>query len=277
MSIFFFLLGLIIGSFLNVVILRLKDGKSLFGRSVCPACGKIISWYDNIPLLSFILLGGKCRACKTKISWQYPIVELASGFLWLLGYCYVMAGPGAVVIFNSTKGIASSRLISGLAMTADQWLGVITLGIFFSILLALFVFDCRWYILPDQITLLGIVIALLANILWGHSWQNILLAMLIGATWFGWQYLISHGRWVGSGDIRLGALMGAMLAGWQGLLVALFLAYLAGAVVAVVLLLLGKKTWGERLPFGTFLTVTTIISLIYGEVIWGWYFTLLEW
>ncbi len=249
MSLLFFIFGLIIGSFLNVIILRLKDSKSLLGRSKCPVCGQVISWYDNIPVLSFILLAGRCRACKNRISWQYPLVELSSGILWLAAYFF----------------------------SSDSLEVALVLGIFFNILLTLFIFDLRWYILPDQITLLGIAVALLANVLLGKHWQNIILTALVGGFWFGWQYLISRGTWVGSGDIRLGVLMGAMLASWQGLGVALFLAYISGASVAIILLLLGKKTWSAKLPFGAFLTATTVISLLWGEAIWGWYWWLIGW
>ncbi|MFH1867264.1 MAG: prepilin peptidase [Patescibacteria group bacterium] len=274
-AIFFFLFGLALGSFINVVILRLAEGKSIRGRSRCPKCSRQLLWYENIPLLSFIFLRGKCRSCHSAISWQYPLVELASGILWLMSYLVIAshAGGRGEAILYSGQGIASS--LSLLAMTQAEWLGVITFGVFSSFLLILFVFDFRWYILPDAITIPAIIVALVLNLILGKDWPWLLGATALGALWFGLQYFVSRGKWVGSGDIRLGALMGAMLASWHGLLLTLMLSYIVGSLVAVVLLLLKKKGWKSELPFGAFLTAATTVTLLWGEVIWDWYLGLL--
>jgi len=281
LAIIFFLLGLALGSFFNVVILRLVAEQSISGRSHCPHCGTQLKWYDNIPLLSFIWLRGRCHYCHKHISWQYPLVELAAGLLWLVGYLVIASGSEA--LSYSSQGIASSSTWlglamtwgGGLAMTPAGWLAVITFGIFASFLLILFVFDLRWYILPDVITLSGLVAALALNFYLGKDWRWLVGATILGAAWFGFQYAVSRGKWVGSGDIRLGALIGAMLASWQGLVMALFGAYLLGSVVAIPLLVLKKKGLKSELPFGTFLTLTTLTALLWGDQIWQWYILLL--
>ncbi|MFA4936786.1 MAG: prepilin peptidase [Patescibacteria group bacterium] len=269
LELIFFIFGLIIGSFANVVIFRLIKEKSILGRSVCQYCLRQLAWYENIPLVSFIVLRGKCLTCRKKISWQYPAVELASGILWMVGYL-VIAKPEAVAISE----IASSRLISGLAMTPVEWTSVIIFGIFSTILLILFVFDLRWYILPDIITIPGIFIALLINLIVGKDWLQLVISAAVGAVWFLLQYVLSRGKWVGSGDIRLGALLGAMLGSWQGLLVTFLLAYIVGSLVAIVLVALKKKQWQSQLPFGTFLAVAGVITLLWGWQLWDWYLAL---
>jgi prepilin signal peptidase PulO-like enzyme (type II secretory pathway) len=273
-ELFIFIFGLCIGSFLNVVILRIKDGKSLRGRSQCPACGQQLRWYHNIPIFSFLFLHGRCAFCKAKISWQYPLVELVSGFLWLIGYWHVIANP------DFYQGEAISKMATGiaslaLAMTLVPWLQVLTFGVFASFLLVLFVFDLRWYILPDEITLPAIAVALALNLILGKNWQALLLATALGAVWFGAQYLISRGKWVGDGDIRLGALIGVMMASWQGLLVVFFIAYILGSLVGVGLILARRRNMSSQLPFGTFLAVAAIIGLLWGQNLWDWYWGIL--
>lgn len=251
MAVGFFVFGLLWGSFLNVVILRLKAGQAITGRSQCPHCKRQLKWYENVPVVSFVVLGGKCRTCRQLISWQYPLVELVCGILWLVGALY-------------WPTLASSG-------TLQLWPAVV-FGLFASILLTLFVFDARWYILPDEITVSGIVLALLLNgFVLGVGWWPMVVASALGTAWFGWQYAVSRGKWVGSGDIRLGALMGAMLGSWQSLLVALVLAYCLGSAAAVYLLVRKQKGWGSQFPFGTVLTISTCGSLLWGSAIWHWY------
>ncbi|MFH1112196.1 MAG: prepilin peptidase [Patescibacteria group bacterium] len=274
LSVFFFLFGLILGSFFNVIILRLVREKNILGRSRCLDCGIQLKWYDNIPLLSFIFLKGKCRYCARPISWQYPLVELASGLLWLVGYLVIARSVSDEAILTFGQGI-TSPVFGWAAMTPEQWLAVMTFGIFSSILLILFVFDLRWYILPDIITIPAIVVALIINLMLGKDWLWLIISAVAGAVWFLLQYVLSRGKWVGSGDIRLGALIGAMLGSWQGLLIALFLAYLSGSVVAMVLVAIKKKGWKSQLPFGAFLTIATVITLLWGTQLWDWYLGLL--
>src|SRR3989338_2250881 len=153
MFIIIFLLGLIIGSFLNVVIFRLEKNQSfLFGRSACPYCGQKIAWSDNIPIFSFIILAGRCRHCQKKISWQYPALELATAliFLWLF-FKFGLSERFFVYLF------------------------------FAGILLMIFIYDLKNYLILDQITLPAIVFAFLANLYLGLVWWQLILAGVIGA------------------------------------------------------------------------------------------------
>jgi len=245
-SVFILFLGLTVGSFLNVVIFRLDTKKSvIFGRSFCLQCNKKIKWYDNIPLFSFLILKGKCRNCKNKISWQYPLVELVTGliFIWL----YFSFG-------------LSFRFFSYL--------------IFSCFLLVIFVYDLKTYYILDKVTIPAIVIAFFCNLYLGLGFWNLILAAIIGGGFFAIQYYFSKGKWVGGGDIRLGALMGLML-GWKFLLVALFLAYFSGAIIGVILIILNKKEMSSAVPFGPFLSAATFITFIYGQPILNWYLNLM--
>ncbi len=274
MLLLIFIFGLCLGSFLNVLILRLKDDKSILGRSQCPKCLRQLKWFENIPLLSFIFLRAKCASCNQPISWQYPLVEFTSGVLWVTSY-FVIASQAKQSLVLATEIATSSASSVLLAMTQNDWLAMFTFGVFVTILLILFVFDFRWYILPDQITIPAIVITIILQLLLGVSIINLLIAGLSGAAWFGAQYFVSKGKWVGDGDIRLGALIGLMLGTWQLLLTTFFIAYIGGAIIAVILLLLGKVKRGAKLPMGAFLTTATIIGLMYGKIIWEWYIGLI--
>ena len=228
-SFFLFALGLAIGSFLNVVVYRLNHNLSPFqGRSFCPKCRKKILWQDNIPLLSFILLKGKCRFCHSPISWQYPLVELATAFLTVFVANYYFS------VFN----------------------------LFFTyVLIALFTSDLNYYTLPDKIIYPTIILTLIFKGVSG------LLAGLTGAGFFLFLVWLTRGKGMGLGDVKMACLMGLIL-GWRQLLVALYLAFLTGALAGVILILLGKKRFGEHVPFGPFLAGATWISLFFGEKIW---------
>jgi len=241
-----FLSGLAIGSFLNVVIFRLGKKKSFWsGRSFCPKCKKKIFWYDNIPLASFLLLGGHCRHCKKQISWQYPLVELASGLIGV-----------------------------GLYWQNGLSLKFLALSIFSYFLLVIFVYDLRYYLILDRLTVPAMVLALLFNLYFGFGFWNLIIAAIIGGGFFAIQFFVSSGKWVGDGDIRLGLLMGLML-GWKLLLVALFLAYLVGAIIGLVLIGLKKKKMSSQLPFGPFLAGATFVTLIWGQNLLNWYLNLI--
>lgn len=241
-----FIFGLIVGSFLNVVIFRLDKNKSfLGGRSVCLNCGKKIAWYDNLPLLSFVILGGRCRFCKKNISWQYPLVELATAIIFAWFYWQF-----------------------GLSLK------FFALIIFSCFLLVIFIYDLKHYLILDKVVIPAMVVALLFNLCLGLSFKDLILGGLIGGSFFAIQYYVSKGKWVGGGDIRLGILMGLML-GWKFLLVALFLAYLLGAGVGLVLIVLNKKKMSSQIPFGPFLVLATLITLVYGQHLISWYFSLL--
>ena len=238
--IFVFFFGLIVGSFLNCVIYRLEEGKSfLKGRSFCPDCKHTLSWQDLIPLLSFLILKGKCRYCKKPISWQYPLVELATGILFILILNF-STRPGGVILF-----VVSCFLI------------------------VIFVYDLKHYIIPDKIIYPAIAIALIFN--FQFSIFNYSIFSAFGAAAFFLAIvLVSRGKWMGVGDIKLAFLMGLIL-GFPNILAALFLAFLIGAIIGVGLIVSQKKTLKSEVPFGPFLVTGTFIALFWGENIINWY------
>ncbi|PIS04967.1 MAG: prepilin peptidase [Candidatus Buchananbacteria bacterium CG10_big_fil_rev_8_21_14_0_10_42_9] len=237
-----FVLGTFVGSFLNVVIIRMHQGRSfLWSRSACLECKQPIKWYDNIPLLSFIILQGKCRSCSQPISKQYFLVELVTGLIFIIGLWQL-----------------------GLTLKLLAFL------LFACFLVVIFVYDLRWYLILDKVSLPAAVIALLFNLYLGHPWQSLLLGGAIGSGFFLIQFIVSKGVWIGGGDIRLGLAAGFML-GWKSLLVALFLAYLSGSIFGLTLIAIKKKSMQSKLPFGTFLAAATIVALLWGEQIINWY------
>lgn len=242
-----FCFGLIIGSFLNAVIYRLYYGYSLGGFSFCPSCRHRLSARDLIPLLSFIVLRGKCRYCGHHISWQYPSVEAVTGTLFVLFVNQaIQAGTGwFVLIFN--------------LITA-------------SVLLVIFTFDFRYYLIPDVAVLIGASCALAFRLISGGAYpiSDGLLGVLVVAGFFGILYLISKGKWIGFGDVKLGIFLG-MLLGLAPSLMMLLVAYVSGAMVGVVLVITGKRSMQGMLPFGTFLSAAAIIMMLWGNDLISWY------
>lgn len=240
---FLFLLGLCVGSFLNCVVWRLNhDCSPLRGRSFCPKCKHKLGWKDNIPLLSFVLLRGKCRYCRSPISWQYPIVELGTGIL-------------TVVSFQLSVVRGESPLFT-----------VYCLLITFT-LIAIFVSDLLYTTIPDKIVFPSLLISFIYLVLQSPNIliSNILIS-LITAGFFYFLVLITRGRGMGMGDVKLVALMGLVL-GWPKIVVALFLAFLTGAFIGVILVIMGEKRLNSHIPFGPFLTAATLISLFWGGLI----------
>lgn len=240
---FIFIIGLSVGSFLNVVIFRLETGESIvFQRSHCRQCGAVLRWYDLIPLLSFALALGKCRYCGRKINWQYPAVEIATGLLFLL-------------IFD----------ISNLFIAC--YLLLIT-----CFLIIIFVYDLKRYIIPDKIIYPAILIAFLFNLfnyglrITNYGLLSYFLAAILASSFFLSLVLISKGKWMGAGDVKLAFLMGLVL-GWPNILTALFLAFLFGAIVGVALIIFGKKGLKSQIPFGPFLAGATILVMLFGGYI----------
>lgn len=245
---FVFIFGLIIGSFLNALIWRMKAKKSILERSCCPKCKHILGVKDLIPLFSFFWQKGRCRYCQKKISWQYPLVEFFTGIL----FCFV---------FLKNFGI-DSLSINSIILFRDLF--------FVSILMIIFVYDLKYGYILDKVTIPAMFVGLILNLILGISWQNLFLATGIGGGFFLAQFLISKGRWIGGGDIRMGALMGLFL-GWPQILVALFFSYILGAIIGVGLIFLKKKKWKSEIPFGVFLAIGSIISLFFGTQILAGY------
>lgn len=239
------LLGLVVGSFLNVVIYRLHKGTGfLKSRSYCPHCQHTLGTWDLVPLFSFLFLRGKCRYCAKSISWQYPLVEAGTAICFALLYGWLGLTPAFFVYV-----------------------------IYTCFLIIIFVYDFRYYLILDvvSIPLMVIAAALSLFILDIPAW-HLLLGGAIGGGFFLAQSVVSKGKWIGGGDIRLGAAMGLML-GWRQLLVALFFAYLLGSVIGICLVLFGKKKWQSQVPFGTFLSVATFATFLFGPGIAEHYLT----
>lgn len=247
-----FIIGLAIGSFINCFVWRLHKKETMLGRSYCPKCGKAIAWYDNIPLLSFLFLKGRCRHCHQKISWQYLIVEVATGLLFVLAWYLQKDTLGFVFLW-------------------ENYLMLIRSWFLISVMIIIFIYDFKWYLILDVITLPAMAIIVVVNLMLGYNFLDLLLAGGIGGGFFLIQFLISRGKWIGGGDIRMGVLMGLSLGNIWHLIVALFLTYIIGSLVGIILILTNKKKWGSQIPLGIFLAVATIITLFWGVDLINWY------
>jgi leader peptidase (prepilin peptidase)/N-methyltransferase len=246
MEIIIFIFGLLVGSFLNSVIYRSTSGGSIFAlHSKCPDCGHILGLWDLIPVASFLWLRGRCRYCEKPISWQYPLVEVATALAFIL-------------IFNRLS-IIDYRLFFYFVFT--------------SLLITIFVQDLKHYLILDRMVLSGSILAIIYQLALGNFWQGFLGAVLLSG-FFGILYLVSRGRWIGLGDVKLGFFLGFLM-GYPVVLVLFFLAYFFGAAVSGLLLLTGRRKLRDRLPFGTFLTVASFIAMLWGEEIIQWYFRLI--
>lgn len=257
-----FIFGTVIGSFLNCLIWRLHEKKTILGRSFCLKCKKQIAWYDNIPILSFIILKGKCRHCGKKILWQYPVVELAAGILFVIAF-----------LVNQESGIRNQELfILNFSLIPDSlfFIHLIRDWFIISVMIIIFIYDLRWYLILDIITLPACLIVFIFNLLLGANWQNFLISGIIGGSFFLLQFVISRGKWIGGGDIRLGLLMGLAF-GWPMILTALYIAYILGSIVGIYLLATKKKALSGKIPFGVFLSTATVITLFWGGALVEWY------
>jgi len=249
---FIFLMGLCIGSFLNVCIYRLPESKSIVHpRSMCPNCDTRIPFYDNIPLFSYLWLKGKCRRCKVKISMRYPMVELLGGLVAL----------GTYLRF----GLTIETLIY---------------YVFIAALLVVTFIDLDHRIIPDVITLPGIPICFAASFaLPDITYKDALLGILIGGGSLflvAWVYtILTKKEGMGGGDIKLLAMMGAIV-GWQGVLFTIFVASLVGTLAGFAVMLQSRKGMKLAVPFGPFLSIGSITYIFFGTELVTWYLNLLR-
>lgn len=241
----YFIIGTFVGSFLNAYLYRMNAQKSvLFGRSFCIKCNHTLSWNDLIPVFSFILLQGKCRYCKKPISIQYPLVELAIGFLFVISAYFA------------------------LSITPLLFYWVIS-----SILIFIFVYDLRHFIIPDVFVYSAIGVSILYRLLYG----DMISALLSGALFslfFLSVFLLSKGKWIGFGDVKFALFMGIFLS-FPSILVAFFMSFFIGGVVGGVLIFQKKKGMKSEIPFAPFLVSGTFIALFFGEEIVDWYMSFL--
>jgi len=242
------LLGLIIGSFLNAVIYRLSQSESVAkGRSYCPHCKHQLSWLDLFPVVSFIMLAGKCRYCQKTISWQYPAVEVVTAVVFAL-------------------------LVSQFWF--PYWLYAVALLAVASALIVIFVYDFYYYLIPDKVLFPAAAVMFSYRLFaWLANWDsltNYLVAALVAAGFFLAIFLVSRGRWIGFGDVKLAILLGLML-GWPNIIVGLWLSFLLGAVVGVAAMVASKKGMKSEMPFAPFLILGTFLALFWGQQLLQWY------
>lgn len=239
-------LGLVIGSFLNVVVYRLPRGQSLLRPpSRCPKCGYSLQWYDNVPVLGWLVLGGRCRKCRTAISAQYPIVEFITGALFVL-----------IVWMTPDLPLMMSRLT------------------LVCVLIVLFGIDLEHQILPNTITLPGIIAGMIFSTVAAPGWKDALLGVLLGggllygiaAAYF----LVRREEGLGMGDVKMLALIGAFL-GWKAVLVTLVLSSFSGAIVGVGLIAAQRGGMRVAMPFGTFLALGALAAMLVGDPLIHWY------
>ena len=230
---FVFILGLCFGSFVNVLVYRLPRYITLLGRSFCPKCRKRIAWFDNIPLLSFVLLRCRCRYCLKKISWQYPLVELVTALIFVLGF----------------KLLAFSNFLFFALLT--------------PIFLAIFLIDLKFQTIPDELTFCGILIAFLFSLffLGQNGFYSRILAGFIASTFLLLLHLFTHCRGMGLGDVKF-AVFGGMVTGLDKLLIWLSTAFLTGAAVGLILILAKKAKLKTKIAFGPFLIFALFLVLL---------------
>ena len=253
-------IGAIVGSFLNVVIYRYPRGESIvFPGSHCPSCGGAIRWFDNIPIVSFLVLRARCRACRAPISWRYPLVELANALFYLALFLNTGPTPGFILIAATI-----------------------------SLTIALIFIDADIQILPDVIDLPGIAIGIaigalglgavystltlsvsVVDALLGALFGAVILVAIIGAYW-----LVRRAEGMGQGDVKMLAMIGAVL-GWRAVPAVLLLASISGALIGVPLALRSGRGMQLALPFGVFLGLSFLAVLFFGPTLSAWYLSLM--
>ena len=247
---FIILLGLVFGSFASVVIHRLhtQDSHGIMGRSFCPRCAKQLAIRDLVPLFSYLINRFKCRFCKQPIAFRYPLLEL-----------------GMAAIFFLTASLVG---------TGDVTATVFYLFVAFVFIVLTF-YDFLFQEIPDQISLPAIFIAILYALLNNvYSVTDLAIGVAIPVAFFGALHFGSKGRWLGGGDIRIGALMGALL-GYPMILTGLFLGYLFGSFYSIVGVVFKKFNRQSQIPFAPFLLLGTYVAMFWGQAILDWYFALL--
>jgi len=248
-----FILGLTAGSFLNCVIYRLDKKESfLSGRSFCPSCKKELNVLDLIPVLSYLSLKGKCRYCKERISLQYPLVEMGTAFLFVFAFY-------------------SSSPFLGL-FNALTFLFLILISSFFIII---FVYDLKHFLILDKVLYPAVFITFLYRLLDYKSLLfNYLPVAVLATLFFLFIFLVSRGKWMGFGDVKLAFLLGFFL-GFPNVLAGFFFSFLIGAVVGVGLIIAKKSKLKSEVPFAPFLVIGSLIGFYFGEAFFDWYLSLI--
>lgn len=286
-----FIIGAAVGSFLNVLSQRYESDKQIFdfriigGRSRCPSCGKTLRWYELVPILSFIIQGRKCRGCRAKISWQYPLVELASGLVAVL----VPLAIGKTLEVNLHR-------VGGELPIWHYLLSIIFILAGWTMIFLAAV-DARLKIIPDQSNILIAVLGIIAVFIrsryglfgdlegsfLGHYaalfglrdfiWLNFISAAVFGAVFFGLIIFLSRGRGMGMGDLKLVAAAG-LLIGWPDIILAVALSFIIGALGSIIMMALGGRNLKSLVPFGPYIVLGILLTIVFGREIMEGYFKL---
>lgn len=293
-----FIIGTVLGSFSKALADRSLNNKSFWGRSYCPRCKHKLAWYDLFPVLSYLSVQGKCRYCKTRIGIEYVIVETMVGVL--IAFLFWQS-------FNNFQySILNFQLTSNIIQFSIFTLSLITKSFFITILSILFITDLKKMFIPDRIILPSIIIGIFLSLsialskvgylyyllsqttvgrllLPPHSdyfqrnalliLQPFLLALLMAVIIGGFflsLIIITKGKGMGGGDVKLGAFMGIML-GFPASLFALALSFITGAIFSIALVITGKKHFGQAIPFGPFLVLGSLIMIFWASRIINWY------
>lgn len=254
-----FFLGASIGSFAHAWSSRLSEGRKITkGRSYCDACKHLLGFFDLIPIVSFIAHKGKCTYCKANLSWTYLATEIVTGLLFTL---------------------IALRVFTGLQLPSfveenEVLILLIRDSVLVTSLVLVFLHDTRFHLIPDLFVIPPAVIVIALNLILGMPPLNIGVGVGIMLICFGLQYVLSRGAWIGKGDITLGILIGGALGG-TSTLVALFASYGIGALTGALLLTTKKRTRKDEIALGSFLSIGTLIALLWGETLGTWYLNLL--
>lgn len=252
-----FVLGAAVGSFLSVVTWRLPAGEKFTGgRSHCPKCGSQIAWYDNIPIVSYLLLSGKCRNCGKSISLRYPALEIASG----------LSLAGLFSLLNA----CSNQTICVWKSSLGFWGSYLFLSFILFLIVAVFVIDMERRIIPDGLVFFGLGLTIIALMVGSAgNFYSSLFSAFSTAFLLLVLHLITKGKGMGLGDVKF-ALLGGLFFGWPTGLIWLFMAFLTGAGVAIILILVGLAKKKDKIAFGPFLALSFVITGLWGQQLINW-------
>jgi len=259
-----FLLGLVWGSFLGVVVYRtIKDESPLSGRSKCDKCNKKLSWWQNVPLFSFLFLKGKCFYCKKSIDWSYPLIELITGVLFVW---WLVVGRSFFLLAGSPWSIIQPVfwLVVGMILLVIFWTdlkyGVISDGSNLA-LFSLVILYRLFLVISGEMMMADLVKAAVSGV------------VLTGFFWSLWWF--TKGKGFGFGDVKFAPSIGLLL-GWPRVMIGVMASFIIGSIVGIGLILLGKKRFGQTIPFGPFLVVGVVVALVWGGGLWDWYMAMLQ-
>jgi prepilin signal peptidase PulO-like enzyme (type II secretory pathway) len=253
---FVFIIGICWGSFANVLIDRGQKEKSILGRSRCDYCHYKLRWFDNIPILSFLILRGKCRKCKKKLSWQYPILEFLTGVLFVVVFWFLRVNNLFEISYFDSYNLVN--LIYYLSIFYLLWI--------------ILVWDFKYMIISDWLILIGVALTFLYKFLetilagdflaFNSPLLNGLLGGFVLSGFFAILYWYSKGKWIGGGDVKLGFWLG-LIAGLNMVYFLILFSYTLGSLVAIYLLLFSKKKMKSEIPFGPFLVIGTWLVIFF--------------